>query len=38
VLEGHARLTAIFVADRQRDLRVTAYLGTSPHVEHWQLF
>ena len=35
VLEGHARLTAIFVGGHQRRLTVRAYLGLSDAVEHW---
>jgi hypothetical protein len=35
VLEGHARLTAVFVGRLQDRLVVRAYLGLSPQVEQW---
>jgi hypothetical protein len=38
VLEGHARLTAIFVGGLQRRLTVRAYLGLSAAIERWELF
>jgi hypothetical protein len=38
VLEGHARLTAIFVGNLQRRLRVSAYLGISSEINHWDCF
>jgi hypothetical protein len=38
LLEGHARLTAIFVGELHRRLTVHAYLGLSAAVEQWELF
>ena len=38
VLEGHARLTALFVAGLQHELDVSAYVGTSANIESWALF
>jgi hypothetical protein len=38
VLEGHARLTAIFVGGHERRLTVRAYLGVSPEIERWDCF
>jgi hypothetical protein len=38
VLEGHARLTAIFIGGLQRRLVVRAYLGLSPEIEQWGCF
>lgn len=38
LLEGHARMTAIFVGGHQRRLTVRAYLGLSPAVEQWSCF
>jgi hypothetical protein len=38
VLEGHARLTAIFVGGLERRLTVRAYLGVSPEIERWDCF
>ncbi len=38
LLEGHARLTALFVGRLQRRLPVSAYVGTSPTIRHWRLF
>lgn len=38
LLEGHARLTAIFVGGLERRLSVRAYLGVSPEIERWDCF
>lgn len=38
VLEGHARLTAIFVGGLQRRLAVSAYVGVSNEIKHWDCF
>jgi hypothetical protein len=38
LLEGHARLTAIFVGGLQRRLSVRAYLGLSAQVSQWTCF
>jgi hypothetical protein len=38
VLEGHARLTAIFVGGFERRLTVRAYLGLSAEIERWDCF
>jgi len=38
VLEGHSRLTAIFVGGLQRRLTVRAYLGVSDALEQWSCF
>jgi hypothetical protein len=38
VLEGHARLTALFVGRLQERLPVSAYVGASPTIRHWRLF
>lgn len=38
LLEGHARLTAIFVGGLQRRLTVRAYLGLSPAIDRWSGF
>jgi hypothetical protein len=38
VLEGHARLTAIFVGGLERRLSVFAYLGVSDAIERWDCF
>lgn len=38
LLEGHARLTAIFVGDLQRRLRVGAYIGVSKEIRQWDCF
>jgi hypothetical protein len=38
LLEGHARLTAIFVGGLQRRLTVRAYLGLSEAIEQWGCF
>jgi hypothetical protein len=38
VLEGHARLTAIFVGGHERRVTVRAYLGVSPEIERWDCF
>jgi hypothetical protein len=38
VLEGHARLAAIFVGGLHRHLTVHAYLGLSAAIEQWALF
>jgi hypothetical protein len=35
LLEGHARLTAIFVGDHQRRLTVRGYLGVSAATDRW---
>ncbi|HEY0280302.1 MAG TPA: hypothetical protein VGC32_18710 [Solirubrobacterales bacterium] len=37
-LEGHARLTAIFVGGLERRLGVHAYLGVSPEIGRWDCF
>lgn len=38
VLEGHARLTAIFVGGLQRRVTVRAYLGLSAAMKQWRCF
>jgi hypothetical protein len=38
VLEGHARLTAVFVGDLQRRLTVHGYLGLSAEIKQWGCF
>jgi hypothetical protein len=38
LLEGHARLTAVFIGGLQRRLTVRAYLGSSDNVEQWSCF
>ncbi|WP_327002379.1 hypothetical protein OHA72_45800 [Dactylosporangium sp. NBC_01737] len=38
LLEGHARLTAVFVGGLQQRLTVRAYLGLSPAIEQWNSF
>lgn len=38
VLEGHARLTALFVGGLHEQVPVTAYVGTSKHIRNWRLF
>ena len=38
VLEGHARLTAIFVGGLQSQVTASAYVGTSVDISAWQLF
>ena len=38
MLEGHARLTAIFVGGLQRRLTVRAYLGLSAAIQQWDCF
>jgi hypothetical protein len=38
LLEGHARLTAVFVGGLQRRLTVRAYLGLSPALGQWGCF
>jgi hypothetical protein len=38
LLEGHARLTAIFVGGLQRRLTVRAYLGLSAAIKQWSCF
>ena len=38
LLEGHARLTAIFVGGLQRRVTIRAYLGLSAAIEHWSCF
>lgn len=38
LLEGHARLTAVFVGGLQRRLTVRAYLGLSDSIEQWDCF
>lgn len=38
LLEGHARLTAIFVGGLQRELKVGAYLGLSDEIRRWDCF
>jgi hypothetical protein len=38
LLEGHARLTAIFVGDLHRRLTVRAYLGLSAEIDRWSCF
>jgi len=38
LLEGHARLTAIFVGGLQRRLTISGYLGLSPRIEQWSCF
>jgi hypothetical protein len=38
LLEGHARLTAIFVGGLQRSLTIRAYIGLSDAIEQWGCF
>jgi hypothetical protein len=38
LLEGRARLTAIFVGGLQRRLTIRAYLGLSAAIEQWGCF
>jgi hypothetical protein len=38
VLEGHARLAAMFVGELQARLSVSAYVGVSASINQWQLF
>jgi hypothetical protein len=38
LLEGHARLAAIFVGELQGQLSVSAYVGVSASISQWQLF
>jgi hypothetical protein len=38
LLEGHARITAIFVGGLHRRVTVRGYLGLSPDIERWELF
>jgi hypothetical protein len=38
LLEGHARLTAIFVGGLQQRLTVRAYLGLSAAIQQWDCF
>lgn len=38
LLEGHARLTAIFVGGLQRRLTVRAYLGLSEAIKQWSCY
>ena len=38
VLEGHARLTAVFVAGLQDRLPVRAFLGLSAGIDQWKCF
>jgi hypothetical protein len=38
LLEGHARLTALFVGGLQRKLTVNSYLGLSNALENWSGF
>jgi hypothetical protein len=38
MLEGHARLTAIFVGGLQQRLTVRAYLGLSAAIQQWDCF
>lgn len=38
LLEGHARLAAVFLGGLQRHLTVRAYLGLSAVIEQWELF
>jgi hypothetical protein len=38
LLEGHSRLTAIFVGGLQRRITVRAYLGLSAEIEQWGCF
>jgi len=38
LLEGHARLTAVFVGGLQRRLVIRAYLGLSPTINRWGCF
>jgi hypothetical protein len=38
LLEGHSRVTAIFVGGHERRLTVRAYLGLSPAIEQWGCF
>jgi hypothetical protein len=38
LLEGHARLTALFVGRRQDRVAVRTYLGMSPAIDQWDCF
>jgi hypothetical protein len=38
VLEGHARLTAVFVGGLQNRLTVHAYVGVAPDITRWGCF
>ncbi|TDO31426.1 hypothetical protein C8E87_6850 [Paractinoplanes brasiliensis] len=38
LLEGHARLSAVFVGGHDRRLTVNAYVGLSPAVTQWPCF
>ncbi len=38
LLEGHARVTAIFVGGHQRRLIVRSYIGVSPDIRQWGCF
>jgi hypothetical protein len=38
LLEGHARMTAIFVGGHERRLTVRAYVGLSPAIRQWGCF
>ena len=38
LLEGHARLTAIFVGELQRRITVNAYFGLSKELSKWDCF
>jgi hypothetical protein len=38
LLEGHARLTAIFVGGLQQRLSIRAYLGLSAAIEQWSCY
>jgi hypothetical protein len=38
LLEGHARLTALFAGGLQRDIAVKSYLGISDELSTWDCF
>lgn len=38
VLEGHARLAAVFVGGHEHRLSIRAYVGSSPSIREWELF
>jgi hypothetical protein len=38
LLEGHARLTALFVGGLERELVVRGYLGVSDDISKWDCF
>ncbi|GAA2590513.1 hypothetical protein GCM10010435_81470 [Winogradskya consettensis] len=38
LLEGHARMTGLFVAGLERRVPVRAYLGVSAAIKHWNCF